>query len=172
VLTENCKKYSIQSIIIAGPGFSKEHLISYLKQKVSEIKTPIILENASSANKSGVYEVVKRGATSKVLGQLRISQESELMDEVLRRLGKNQKDVSYGFSEIKKVASNNAIETLLLTDISLREQPIEIRKEIDRLIRDVEKTRGKLFIISTLHPAGEQLSSLGGIAGLLRFEVY
>lgn len=169
VLAENCNNYPIQAIIIAGPGFAKEHLINYLRQKVPEIKVSMILEAASSANKSGIYEVVKRGATSKILGKLRLSQENDLVDEVLRRLGKNQTDVSYGFSEIKKVAQTNAIETLLVTDIFLREQPVERRKELDDLIRSVEYNQGKITIISTLHPAGEQLSSLGGIAALLRF---
>ena len=171
VLSESCSIYDLQAIIIAGPGFSKEHLVNYLREKRLELKVPITIANASSADKSGVYEVVKRGATSKILGKLRISKESELIDEVLRRLGKKQTDVSYGFNEIKKVAQFNAIEKLLMTDIYLREQSVERRKELDELIRSIEYKKGKIFIISTLHPAGEQLSSLGGLAALLRFAI-
>jgi len=171
VLSESCNIYDLQAIIIAGPGFSKEHLVNYLREKRLELKVPITIANASSADKSGVYEVVKRGATSKILGKLRISKESELIDELLRRLGKNQTDVSYGFNEIKKIAQFNAIEKLLMTDIYLREKSVERRKELDELIRSIEYKKGKIFIISTLHPAGEQLSSLGGLAALLRFAI-
>ncbi len=171
VIVENCRIYNIQAIIVAGPGFTKEHFIKYLQTKVPELKVPIMIDNASSASKSGVYEVVKRGTTSKILGTLRISQETELINEVLRRLGKNQKDVSYGISEIKKVALTNAVDKLLVTDIFLREQPLDIRKEIDDLIRNIEYNQGKVYVISTLHPAGEQLKALGGIAALLRFPV-
>jgi len=172
VLVENCKIYNIQALIIAGPGFSKEHLINYLRQKVIELKIPIIIENAMSSDKNGIYEVIKRGATSKVIGNLRISQESEMVEEILRRLGKDQKDVCYGFNEIKNLALTNAVDKLLITDIFLREQSIEKRKEIDELIRNIEYNQGKVYIISTLHPAGEQLSALGGIAALLRFSAY
>lgn len=171
VLSENCKMYDIQAIIIAGPGFAKEHLVNYLKVKLPELTMPILMESTSSANKSGVYEVVKRGATSKVLGELRISQEAELIDEVLRRLGKNQNDVSYGFNEIKNLAQSNAVDKLLLSDIFLRNQTLEKRKELDDLIRGVEYGKGKVYIISTLHPAGEQLESLGGMAALLRYAI-
>lgn len=171
VLLENCKKYEIRAIIVAGPGFNKEHFTKFLNKSAADLKTPVIIENASSANKSGVYEVVKRGATSKVLGKLRISQETELMEEVLRRLGKNQSDVTYGFNEIKNLSLTNAIDKILVTDIFLREQTAGMRKELDDLIHNVERRHGKVFIISTLHPAGEQLSSLSGIAALLRFPV-
>ncbi|MFX1293770.1 MAG: mRNA surveillance protein pelota [Promethearchaeota archaeon] len=169
VLVENSRIYNVQAIIIAGPGFAREHFIKYLQQKVPELKIPISTENASSANKSGIFEVIKQGSTSKILRNLRISQESELMEEVLRRLGKNQNDVTYGFNALKKVALTNAVEKLLLTDIFLREQSIEMRKEIDELIRNVEYNQGKIYVISTLHPAGEQLRALGSIAALLRF---
>ncbi len=171
VLVENSKLYEIRAIVVAGPGFSKEHFIKYIRKAVPDLKIPVVLENASSANKSGIYEVVKRGATSKILGTLRISHESELLEEVLRRLGKNQKDVAYGFHEIKDLALTNAIDKLLITDIFLREQNIEMRQELDELIRNVEYKQGKVHIISTLHPAGEQLSALSGIAALLRYPV-
>ncbi|NVM53093.1 MAG: mRNA surveillance protein pelota [Candidatus Helarchaeota archaeon] len=171
VLVENNKMYNVQAIIVAGPGFAKEHFSRYLREKVPEIEVPISIENASNASKSGIYEVIKRGATSKILGKLRLFQESDLIDEVLRRLGKNQNDITYGFNEIKNLAQTNAIDKLLLTDVFLREQSIEMRKEIDEVIRNVEKNKGKIHIISTLHPAGEQLNSLSGIAALLRFPI-
>lgn len=172
VLIENCKIYDIQAIIVAGPGFSKEHFVRYLNQsEISDMKIPVVIETASSANKSGIFEVVKRGATSKILGNLRISKESELMEEVLRRLGKNQNDVTYGFNEVKNLVLTNAIDKLLITDIFLRDQTPDMRKEIDELIRNIEYKQGKVYIISTLHPAGEQLSGLSGIAALLRYPI-
>jgi protein pelota len=169
VVAENINQHDVQAIIIAGPGFTKEHFENYLRQKNPDISIPIMAENASSANKSGIYEVIKRGATSKILGSLRISLESELVEEVLRRLGKNQRDITYGINEIKTAALSNAVENLLITDIFLREQSHEVRKEIDDLIRNVEYNRGKVYVISTLHPAGEQLHALGGVAALLRY---
>ncbi|MHA2433192.1 MAG: hypothetical protein ACXADO_08205 [Candidatus Thorarchaeota archaeon] len=39
------------------------------------------------------------------------------------------------------------------------------------MIRNTEKTRGAFHIVSTDHPAGDQLQSIGGIAAVLRFRV-
>jgi len=169
VIIENLKTYNVRALIIAGPGFAKEHFTKFLKQKIPDLKIPIIPETTTSSDKSGIYEVLKRGAAVKVLGNLRVSKESDLIEEVLRRLGKSQRDVTYGFNEVKNAASSNAIEQLLVTDLVLRGQSIEKRTELDELMRNVEKSRGKVYIVSTLHPAGEQLNSLGGIAALLRF---
>ena len=42
---------------------------------------------------------------------------------------------------------------------------------MDNLVRGVEKTRGAFHIVSTEHPAGEQLHRLGGLAAILRFRI-
>ncbi|MHA2069427.1 MAG: hypothetical protein ACXABY_34125 [Candidatus Thorarchaeota archaeon] len=42
---------------------------------------------------------------------------------------------------------------------------------MDRLIRNTEKTRGQFHIVSTDHPAGDQLHNLGGIGAILRFKI-
>ena len=45
------------------------------------------------------------------------------------------------------------------------------RKRIDGILNTVEENRGKIHIMSSATPVGDQLLSYGKIAGLLRFRV-
>jgi stalled ribosome rescue protein Dom34 len=53
----------------------------------------------------------------------------------------------------------------------LRGAAEEERWKLDELLRSTEKMRGKIKILRSASEAGEQLTSLGGIAALLRFKV-
>ena len=46
------------------------------------------------------------------------------------------------------------------------------RSKLETLMRDVEKRRANVTVVSTEHEAGSKLLSLGGIAALLRFPLY
>ena len=160
----------IKSIVIAGPGFTKERLLSYI-QRDKEVSKLCSLENVSNGGRAGVSEVIKRGALTKVLEEIRLVEESSLMDELLRRLGKDERTGIYGLAEVEKAAEFGAIQTLLITDKHLRGASAEDRTKLDALLKTVEKARGRVVILSAENEPGEQLASLGEIAALLRFKV-
>jgi protein pelota len=160
----------IKSIVVAGPGFTKERLLSYL-QRDKEVAKLCSLENVSNGGKAGVNEVIRRGALTKVLEEIRLVEESSLIDELLRRLGKDERTAAYGRGEVEKAAGYGAVETLLITDRLLRGASAEERTKLDMLLKTVEKARGRVVILSAENEAGEQLASLGEIAALLRFKV-
>jgi protein pelota len=170
VVKQNLKDKRIKSVIVAGPGFTKERLLSYLKED-KDIAGMLSLESVSNGGMSGVQEVIKRGALNRVLEHVRLVEESALMEELLRRLGKEEKTAMYGRSDVERAASFGAVETLLITDSMLRGATEEERRKLDELLRNTEKMRGKIKILSSASEAGEQLTSLGGIAALLRFKV-
>ena len=162
---------SVDTVVLAGPGFTKENFTKYLQDRGSDLVRKITLETASSGDINAINEVIKRGAASRAVLEMRITKETQLTEELLKRLGKGTKDVSYGLDEVKRAATLGAIENLLITDKLLRESMVSGKKEIDQLLRSVERMGGKVVIISTLHTAGDQLSSLGGIAALLRYKI-
>ncbi|MFX0069180.1 MAG: mRNA surveillance protein pelota [Candidatus Hodarchaeota archaeon] len=161
----------VDTIVLAGPGFTKENFKKYLQDKGSDLIKRITLETASSGDVNAINEVIKRGAASRAVLEMRITKETQLMEELLKRLGKGTKDVSYGSDEVRKAAALGAIESLLITDKILRESMIDKKEDLNQLLRSIERMGGKIVIISTLHTAGEQLSSLGGIAALLRYKI-
>ena len=44
--------------------------------------------------------------------------------------------------------------------------------ELDRLMKSVDKAKGKVWIISTEHEGGKKLQGLGGIGAILRYKMY
>ncbi len=129
------------------------------------------MENVSNGGPNGVQEVIKRGVISRIIEDYQITIENKLLEELLARLGKDKRNVSYGFEDVEKAAGYGAIETVLVLDELLREFDMEKRKKLEDLLHQIEKAGGEIVIVSSLHDSGKTLHSLGDIAALLRFEV-
>ncbi len=172
VIDENMKKVdNLSTIVIAGPGFTKEHFLKYLVSKAPELSGKVIIETASSGGENAVYEVLRRGVISKVAEEMRVEEELKLMEEFLKRLGQESGTIAYGMEDVEKAVTLGAVDILLITDKKLRESSREERKKLDELLREVEKRRGKVVIFSANTPAGKQLENFGGIAALLRYKL-
>ncbi len=165
-LAETAKKEGIKGIIIAGPGFAKDNLFAFLKEKYPDIASISHLEGIGSGGRTGVHEVLKRGAVERVAAESMVAVETILVEKLLAELAKGSGLAAYGPAEVKKALNYGAVDKLLLSDVYLR-----TNKECDALIEAAKKTAGEVVITSTEHEAGEKLESLGGIAALLRFPV-
>lgn len=150
-------------IIIGGPGFTKNDLYSLLKNMNA------IIEDASSIGPSGVREIIKRGALSKIFKESLIIRDSKLIDELLFRLAKRPSMVAYGFDDVKKATERGAVLSLLISEKIFKSVNLEQRLILEEMCKNVEKYGGKVYFISSEHEKGVQLLKLGGIAALLRF---
>jgi protein pelota len=65
-----------------------------------------------------------------------------------------------------------AIEKLVVADTMLRDADETQRLKLEGLMREVEKRRASVTVVSTEHEAGAKLLSLSGIVALLRFPLY
>jgi len=159
------------SIVVLGLGYIKNDFLRYLESK-PDIKRRIIdVKSVNSAGKAAIYEALRAGVLSKALKHMRVTKETEAVEDLLRRLGKNRRDVAYGLKEVQRALYLGAIDKLLLTDSLLREASDEERRSLESLMREVENKRGEVIIVSVEHEAGAKINSLGGIAALLRFPV-
>ncbi len=159
-------------IAIVGPGFWKEVFERYVRDHRPELaKNVAAVAMASSGGVHGVEEALRSGVLGKVVERTRVSVETEAVEKVLARLGGQKEGVSYGLGSVEKAISYGAVEELLVTDKMLRESANEERKILEGLMREVERMGGKILIVHAEHEAGYKLTSLGGIAGLLRFPI-
>jgi len=158
-------------IIVLGLGYIKDDFLRYLDKKPELKKRIIDVKSVNSIGKAGIYEALRSGILSNALRHMRVARETEAVEELLKRLGKDQRNVVYGMKDVQKANSFGAIEKLLLTDSNLREASDEKRKDLEKLMQEVENKNGEIIIVSTEHEAGAKLSSLGGIAALLRFPI-
>ncbi|MEM0216216.1 MAG: mRNA surveillance protein pelota [Candidatus Bathyarchaeia archaeon] len=159
-------------VAIIGVGFLKNDFAEYLKNEKPELAKAIIdIKSVNNSGVAGIYEALRSGVLTKTIQQLRVMEETEVMEEVLKRLGKGEGNVVYGLDDVKKAAELSAIEVLLIADTMLRESSDEHRLLIEEIMRNVEDRGGRTIIISTGHEAGEKLLALGGMAALLRFSL-
>jgi protein pelota len=130
------------------------------------------VKSVNNGGTSGIYEALRSGVLLKATHQLRIVDETEVIEEIMKRLGKGEGTVTYGLNSVENAANMGAVERLVVADIALRDADDKQRLKIEGLMQDVEKRRASVIVVSTEHEAGSKLLSFGGIAALLRFPLY
>ena len=162
-ILELLDRYAVEKVIIAGPGFAKEEFAQYLRENYSQLDGRYVIKRASSVGRTGIYEVIRKGDLEDVYKESRISRELLLIEELCRRILKDE--AVYGIKSTEKAVEYGAVETLLLVDEMVREERYE------KILEKGRSTGCEVFVISSEHEGGEKLQSLGGIAGLLRFRI-
>lgn len=154
------------SVIIAGPGFTKKGVLSFLEEKYPEIAEKTHLGNTSTTGKPGLNEIISRGIVKRVSEEDRSTLETEMVEEMMNRISTEGK-AAYGKEKIKEAAETGAIEKLLVSDRSLRED----REELMPIIEQARNTGGEVLIVSSEHESGEKLARIGGLGALLRYRI-
>lgn len=156
----------VKKIILAGPGFAKEHVQKIIKEKHPDINEKLIIDTTSSATKAGINEILKKGTLDKVIAESEIIKESQIIQEFFLHLQKDDGFSVYGFDQIKEADNTGAVKILLISEEKIRED------EIEKLAREVEKKNGQIEIVSRTYDLGEQFSRMGGLGAILRFRIY
>jgi len=160
------------AIVIIGVGFVKNDFAKFLEDEARDVaKSVVDVKGVNNSGVAGIYEALRSGVLLKAMKHVRITSETEVIEEVLKRLGQDESNIAYGFDDVKKVAELGAVETMVLADIILRRTSDEKRLHLEELMNVVEQKGGKIMIVSTEHEAGEKLTALGGIAALLRYSI-
>ena len=160
-------------IVILGVGFIKSDFAKFLSDEDSDVSKSVVdVKSVNNGGVAGIYEALRSGVLLKAAKQLRIVDETETMEEVMKRLGKGEATITYGLNEVESAVKMGAVEKLVLADTMLRESQEEQRLHLEELMREVEQRRGSVTVVSTEHEAGAKLLALGGIAALLRFPIY
>lgn len=152
--------------IVAGPGFAKDNLKDFIKQKKPGLLGRLIFESVSYAERSGVNELFKRGVIEKIMGQERLQKEMGLVEELLTEVYKESGLAAYGLEEVRKAAEAHAIRTLLVLDEYLRTD-----KQAEALAEQADRAKAEVVIVSSEGDAGQQLKGFGKIGAILRFKM-
>jgi protein pelota len=157
-------------IVVLGLGFVKDGFVRFLRDEASDVAEKVVeVKSVHSSGVAGIHEALRSGILTAAFKHARVAEETMVVEEVLKRLGVDRRDVAYGFDEVQKTDTYGAIETLLITDSTLRSLDDEKRLALEQTMKSVEDKGGKIVVVSTEHEAGEKLQALGGTAALLRF---
>lgn len=160
-------------IVIVGVGFVKNDFASYLAEEAQDMSKAVAdIKSVNNGGTAGIYEALRSGVLLKASHQLRVVDETETMEEVLKRLGKGEGTITYGLFGVEEAVQMGAVEKLIIADTTLRDADEEQRLKLEELMHEVEKRNANITVISTEHEAGSKLLALGGIAALLRFPIY
>ena len=171
-IEEYFKRESAEYIILASPAFWKEEVFDLIKKKAPEIAKKITLASCNTIGKTGFEEILKRDEVKSVLKLDRSSKETAYVEELFKEISK-QGPVTYGFNEVKVASDAHAIKMLLVTDAIIHEYRDKgTYPELDKIMKEVDRTEGDVHIISTDHEAGEKLQGIGGIGAVLRYKLY
>lgn len=168
-----CWEHAHNSIVIIGVGFVKNDFAKFVRSEATDVAKSIIdVKSVNNGGVAGIHEALRSGILLTALKRLRIAEEAEIIEEVLRRLGKNEPTITYGLVEVEKASTLGAVEKLVVADVLLRESPDEKRLHIEAVMKEIERKKGKIVIVSAGHEAGAKLVALGSIAALLRFPLH
>jgi protein pelota len=160
-------------ILIVGPGFTKDHFAKELESEVKYVGSrTVLVKSVGSGGVAGVHEAIRVGAVSKLRRDARATQETELVNEALRRLGLSSGDISYGLERVQADTEAGAVDTLIVSDKVVREAEDEERSRIEATMKTVEERGGRVALVSSEQEAGKMLQSLGGVAALLRYRLH
>ena len=160
-------------IVIVGVGFVKGDFAKYLSDEARDIaKSVVDVKSVNNGGVSGIHEALRSGVLLKAAKQLRVIDETAVMAEVMKRLGKSEGTITYGLEAVENAVAMGAVEKLVVADTVLREADEEQRLHLEKLMREAEQRRGSITVVSTEHEAGEQLIALTGVAALLRFPLH
>ena len=160
-------------IVIIGAGFIKNDFARYLSEESKDINKHVAdIKSVNNGGTAGIHEALRSGVLLKTTNQLRVVEETDTMEEVMKRLGKGEGTITYGLTGVKEAVQMGAVEKLIVADTALRDAEEDQRLTLETLMRDVEKQNAKVTVLSTEHEAGSKLLSLGGLTALLRFPIY
>lgn len=162
VVKTNKKKGA--TLVVIGPGFTKDHFVKYGKEKHPEIFDKLVVHSTGNAGMNGVQEAIKTGVVKQITKENRVVKETEYIEKLFEEIKKNGL-VSYGLEEVKHALKNGAVERLLITDEKVR------TKDGEELLKLAKENNSDFTIINTNHEAGEKIEGIGGIGALLRFKI-
>lgn len=150
------KSEKIRKIIVAGPAFAKEDVLTLIKSREKELLKKITIEPTYQTGENGLQELLKTGLLEKLTKMSRAEEETKAMERLLEEISKNGKAV-YGLEKTRE-ALESGLSLLLVSDKKIR--------EFEEILDLADKMKCRIMIISSQHSAGEKLLGLGGIAGL------
>lgn len=151
-------------LVVLGPGFAKEALVSLGKEKEPELFGRAHVYHTGQTGMAGIHELMKSGIGSETVQGSRAAQETKAVEDVLERIAKDG-PVAYGIADVKNAAMAGAVDTLLVLDTEVRKGSVE------ELMTAVENGRGNVMVVSERFEAGKKLEAIGSIAALLRYKL-
>ena len=163
------RREGINSVIVVGPGFAKEHVVEKLKE-LDELR--IVVDTASMGGVAGIHEAIRRGVVRRVLAELELADVVEIVGEFEKLIVKEPERVAYGVDDVEYALEQGAVEKLVLLDELLHSPDPAMRERIDRMLKLADQISSKVYLVGREHPAYLKIKGLGGVFAILRYPLF
>ncbi|OBZ87657.1 Protein pelota [Choanephora cucurbitarum] len=168
-----------KAILIASPGFVKDQVYAYVFDQAVKTGNKLVLENknkfvlihCSSGHKHALTEVMQDPSVQAKLADTKAAREVQALDRFYEMMNQDPDRAFYGFDHVYKANERGAVGTLLVTDELFRSADIATRKKYVALVEQVRAQNGQVYVFSSMHPSGEQLNQLTGVAAILTYPI-
>lgn len=153
----------LKGILVGGPIPTKEefldkgNLVTKLKEKVIAVK------DIGDTGMPGLKDLVD--SSQDVLAEQEITKQKQILDEFFSTLAKEPNKVAYGEAETEIRLNQGSVGKLILSK-SLEKEKI---RNLEKL---ADSTGAEVHLVTKETPEGVQFDNLGGVGGILRFEVH
>lgn len=152
-----------------------EHLTAQFSKRAAELQAlsdnrhRFVKARASSGHKHSLKEVLQDPSILEALKDVKAAGEVAALARFYDTFNTDSLRAVYGFKHVCAADEAGAVEELLMTNELFRVEDVKQRQVYVALTESVKGKGGAVHIFSTLHPSGEQLRGLTGIAATLRF---
>lgn len=152
------KDMVVDTVVIAGPGFTKEDIKAYGESTgiLKKINKRLIFESISNSERSGVYELIKSEKFARILERERIRDEFKLIEEFLVNLSTGKS--KYGLDNVSISVENMEANMIFVNDNILGDNAVQ------QLLANAEGNRVKIEVFNSTDEVGMQLHSFKDIA--------
>ncbi len=157
---EKALKALDHTIIILGPGFVRDRLYKYLKDRGFSS----IFNFASNRSDEGaVYEFLGTQQAGEILKNARLGKDKRIVDDFLKNLSRNM--AVYGYDQVKRALEIGSLKNLIISENEFRSERAK------KLLETAKFFSTEVHIISVRDDPGITISKMGGYAGILRYPI-
>ena len=153
----------LKGILVGGPIPTKDEfleqgqLVTALKEKVIAVK------DLGGTEMHGLQELVQ--LCGDVLAEQEITKQKKILDKFFEKLAKEPNKVAYGEAEVEDRLNRGAVDKLILSK--------SLSKDKIKLLETLAKASStEIHFVTKETAQGVQFDNLGGVGGLLRFEIH
>jgi len=168
----------VKCVIVSSPGYVKDDFFKYLVEESSrrsdlkdllKNKDRFILVHASSGYTQALDQVLSDPGIQTRLADVQAAREVQVLHKFFKMLNENSEKAFYSYGHVQAAQDRGAIASLLVSDSLFRSTSIKTRKQYVDLVEACRASGAQVHIFSSLHPSGEQLEQLSGVAAILRY---
>ena len=153
----------LKGFLIGGPIPTKDEFLDQ-GQLATALKNKVIaVKDIGGTGMHGLQELVER--CEDVLAEQEITKQRVILDLFFEKLAKEPNKVSYGEAEVEDRLNRGAVDKLIISKSLSREK-------VKLLEKSAKASSTEIHIVTNETAEGVQFDNLGGVGGILRFEIH